>query len=140
MGSTRRNSIGEQIPVRPPGHDPINRLEETLESQDATGSPIHRLRGGSRGCVCINVEVTRYACPTGKLPRQISNDGRFLGAEMLGPRAEHLGHLLAWAHQSNMTVERILEMPFYHPVIEEGLRTALHDAHKQLRQPMQRAA
>jgi dihydrolipoamide dehydrogenase len=27
-----------------------------------------------------------------------------------------------------MTVERALEMPFYHPVVEEGLRTALRDA------------
>ncbi|MEE9159727.1 MAG: dihydrolipoyl dehydrogenase, partial [Gammaproteobacteria bacterium] len=67
-------------------------------------------------------------------------DGRLLGAEMFGPRAEHLGHLLAWAHQSNMTVEQMLEMPFYHPVIEEGLRTALRDAHKQLRQRVPRAA
>ncbi len=68
------------------------------------------------------------------------DDGRFLGAEMFGPRAEHLGHLLAWAHQSNMTIGQMLEMPFYHPVIEEGLRTALRNADKQLRQPMLRAA
>ncbi|HSS28512.1 MAG TPA: dihydrolipoyl dehydrogenase [Usitatibacter sp.] len=53
--------------------------------------------------------------------------GRFLGAEMAGPDAEHIGHLLAWALQSGLTVERMLEMPFYHPVIEEGLRTALRD-------------
>ena len=66
--------------------------------------------------------------------------GRFLGAEMFGPRAEHLGHLMAWAHQSTMTVGQMLEMPFYHPVIEEGLRTALRNAHKQLRKPMLRAA
>lgn len=68
------------------------------------------------------------------------DDGRFLGAEMFGPRAEHLGHLLAWAHQSNMTVEQMLEMPFYHPVIEEGLRTALRDARTQLRQRVLRVA
>ena len=40
---------------------------------------------------------------------------------------EHLAHLLAWAIQSGMTVTRALEMPFYHPVVEEGLRTALRD-------------
>lgn len=50
---------------------------------------------------------------------------KFLGAEMVGPRTEHIAHLLAWAHQMNMTVTQMLEMPFYHPVIEEGLRTAL---------------
>jgi dihydrolipoamide dehydrogenase len=57
---------------------------------------------------------------------------RFLGAEMIGPRAEHLAHLLAWACQSQMTVEQMLEMPFYHPVIEEGLRTALRDLKENL--------
>uniref|UniRef100_UPI0035A01992 FAD-dependent oxidoreductase n=1 Tax=Achromobacter insuavis TaxID=1287735 RepID=UPI0035A01992 len=54
--------------------------------------------------------------------------GRFLGAEMVGPSAEHIGHLLAWAVQQELTVAHMLEMPFYHPVIEEGLRTALRDA------------
>lgn len=50
---------------------------------------------------------------------------RFLGAEICGPRAEHLAHLLAWALQANMTVPDMLQMPFYHPVVEEGVRTAL---------------
>ncbi len=59
--------------------------------------------------------------------------GRFLGAEMLAPAGEHLAHLLAWALQNKMTVAQLLEMPFYHPVIEEGLRTALHDLHVKLR-------
>ncbi len=54
--------------------------------------------------------------------------GRFLGAEMAGPRAEHISHLLAWAHQQGLTVDQMLAMPFYHPVVEEGLRTALRDA------------
>ncbi|MCH7981771.1 MAG: hypothetical protein IID59_09720, partial [Proteobacteria bacterium] len=56
------------------------------------------------------------------------------------PRAEHLGHLLAWAHQSKMTFGQMLERPFYHPVIEEGLRTALRNVQQQLRKPMLRAA
>ncbi len=55
--------------------------------------------------------------------------GKFLGAEMVGPRAEHLAHLLAWSYQSNLTVAEMLERPFYHPVIEEGLRTALRLLH-----------
>jgi dihydrolipoamide dehydrogenase len=59
--------------------------------------------------------------------------GRFLGAEMLVPAAEHLAHLLAWALQNQMTVAQMLEMPFYHPVIEEGLRTALRDLDLKLR-------
>jgi dihydrolipoamide dehydrogenase len=59
---------------------------------------------------------------------------------MIGPDAEHLAHLLAWAIQSGMTVEKSLEMPFYHPVIEEGLRTALRDALAQLKLAKVRAA
>ncbi len=53
--------------------------------------------------------------------------GNLLGAEMLAPAAEHLAHLLAWALQNAMTIPQMLKMPFYHPVIEEGLRTALRD-------------
>ncbi|MDO9218561.1 MAG: dihydrolipoyl dehydrogenase [Lacisediminimonas sp.] len=61
--------------------------------------------------------------------------GRLLGAQMAGPRAEHLGHLLAWALQNDMTIGQMLRMPFYHPVIEEGLRTALKDARDQMSKP-----
>ena len=58
--------------------------------------------------------------------------GQFLGAELFGPAAEHMAHLLAWSVQQRMTVSDMLDMPFYHPVIEEGLRTALKDLHRQL--------
>ena len=53
--------------------------------------------------------------------------GRFLGAEMVAPAGEHLAHLLAWALQNRTTIEQMLGMPYYHPVLEEGLRTALQD-------------
>src|SRR5690606_6212554 len=58
--------------------------------------------------------------------------GRFLGAEMVGPAAEHIGHLLAWAVQVELTVHQMVEMPFYHPAIEEGVRTALREAASQV--------
>jgi dihydrolipoamide dehydrogenase len=53
--------------------------------------------------------------------------GRLLGAELIAPAGEHLAHLLAWAIHQKMTVFDALSMPFYHPVVEEGLRTALRD-------------
>jgi dihydrolipoamide dehydrogenase len=59
--------------------------------------------------------------------------GRFAGAEMLAPDAEHLAHLLAWALQNRMTIEQMLEMPYYHPTLEEALRTALRDVDAKLR-------
>jgi dihydrolipoamide dehydrogenase len=62
-----------------------------------------------------------------------TDDCTLLGAEMFGPAAEHMGHLLAWAVQQRMTVPQALAMPFYHPVLEEGLRTALRDLAATLR-------
>ena len=58
--------------------------------------------------------------------------GRFLGAEMFAPDGEHLAHLLSWALQNRMTIGEMLEMPYYHPVLEEGLRTALRDVNAKL--------
>ena len=55
------------------------------------------------------------------------DSGRLLGAEMCAPAAEHLAHLLALAIGQGLTVQDLLRLPFYHPVIEEGLRTALRD-------------
>lgn len=59
-------------------------------------------------------------------------DGRLLGAEMAGPSAEHFAHLLALAIGRGMTVHDVLRMPFYHPTLEEGLRTALRQIARQL--------
>lgn len=57
-----------------------------------------------------------YGCP---------RSGQFLGAELIAPKAEHLAHLLAWSVQQKLKVSAMLDMPFYHPVIEEGLRSGL---------------
>ena len=50
---------------------------------------------------------------------------RLLGAELCAPAAEHLAHLLALAIQRKLTVRQLLQLPFYHPTFEEGLRSAL---------------
>lgn len=52
-------------------------------------------------------------------------DGRLVGATLLCPGADHLGHLLAWAIEAEQTAHMLLERPFYHPTLEEGLKTAL---------------
>lgn len=56
-----------------------------------------------------------------------TKSGEILGAEMMGPQSEHLGHLISWVIDQKMTVNQVLALPFYHPVVEEGLRTALRD-------------
>ena len=53
--------------------------------------------------------------------------GRLLGSEMITVKGENLGHLLAWCIQKEMTVGEVLQMPFYHPVMEEALQAALYD-------------
>ena len=53
--------------------------------------------------------------------------GKLLGAEMVAAKGENLGHLLAWCIQQEMTVGQLLQLPFYHPVIEEALQAALYD-------------
>ncbi len=52
---------------------------------------------------------------------------------MIAPGGEHLAHLLAWALERELTVFQMLQMPFYHPVLEEGLRTALREAASRVR-------
>ena len=61
-------------------------------------------------------------------------NGEILGAELQAPDGEHLAHLLAWSISMKLTVFEALKMPFYHPVIEEGLRTALRDGASKLEQ------
>jgi len=61
-----------------------------------------------------------------------ARDGRVLGAEMVAPDAEHLIHLLAWSIQQGLTLDQMLQMPFYHPTVEEGLRSALQAARREL--------
>ncbi len=60
------------------------------------------------------------------------SDGLILGAEMCCPRAEHFAHEIAWAMERGMTVAEMIALPYYHPVVEEGLQNALHDAWSQL--------
>ena len=57
---------------------------------------------------------------------------KLLGAELFCPEAEHLAHLLAWLLDEDLTIHQILNKPFYHPTLEEGLRTALKHARRQL--------
>lgn len=52
-------------------------------------------------------------------------DGQLTGAELFAPGADHMAHLLCWAIQHKETAASLLEMPFYHPTLEEGLRSAL---------------
>lgn len=63
----------------------------------------------------------------GLLKVHADRDGTLVGAEMAMPGAEHVAHLIAWAVQEGMTAAHLLDRPFYHPTIEEGLKHALNE-------------
>lgn len=60
------------------------------------------------------------------------NTRKLLGAELFIESAEHMAHLLAWMISEEVTLDDILQKPFYHPTLEEGLRTAFKHARRQL--------
>jgi dihydrolipoamide dehydrogenase len=53
--------------------------------------------------------------------------GRLLGASMVAPQGEHLGHLLNWCMEQNLSVQQMVRFPFYHPVLEEAIQPVLRD-------------
>ncbi len=84
---------------------------------DLKGQGRLRMAGADRGLIRLYADARQ---------------GRLLGVELCCPHGEHLAHLLALAIQQGLTVRELLRMPFYHPVVEEGLRGALREAAGQL--------
>lgn len=62
---------------------------------------------------------------------------KILGASMVGPDAEYIAHILAVAITNDLSIKEVLDTPFYHPTILEGLRTALRDVQAQMSIPYQ---
>lgn len=121
----RRTAMG--IVFTEPNAATVGQRHEDLEHADViTGSASFARQGRAlimgRNAGLLNLYVQR-------------DNAQLLGAELVVPDGEHLAHLLAWAIQQQLKVDDLLQMPFYHPVIEEGLRSALQDARKQLPQP-----
>ena len=65
-------------------------------------------------------------------------DGRITGATLLGPGMDHIGHLIAWAVDRGETATSLLELPFYHPTFEEGLKSALRSICAAVHTPLPR--
>ena len=61
--------------------------------------------------------------------------GHLLGAELFAPSGEHMAHQLAWVISLGLDIHQVLSLPFYHPVMEESLRTAFRDAARQVETP-----
>ena len=54
-------------------------------------------------------------------------DGKLLGASIVAPEGEHLGHLVALAIDRGMDAETFADQPWYHPTVEEMLQQAARD-------------
>lgn len=55
------------------------------------------------------------------------DSGKLTGAALCLPGGEHIAHLVALAISQGCSPHDLLEMPFYHPTLEEGLKGALKE-------------
>lgn len=94
----------------------IARIGESENDGVITGTADFSDQGRARVEGVNNGVLTLYAA---------APDGRLIGADLFTPASEHLAHIIAWAVQNGQTATQLLEMPFYHPTIEEGLKSAL---------------
>ena len=95
------------------GDQPENRAEKTVSGvarYDDQGRA--RVEARAAGIAKLHADAT---------------DGRLVGATMVGPDIEHLAHAMAWLIESGTAAQDILELPFYHPTFEEGLKGALRE-------------
>jgi pyruvate/2-oxoglutarate dehydrogenase complex dihydrolipoamide dehydrogenase (E3) component len=58
--------------------------------------------------------------------------GEILGSSILGPRADDLAHLISLAMVKRVTVDEILDMPWYHPTLSEVILGIARDIRRQL--------
>lgn len=95
---------------------PVARIGKSEEDGVITGTADFSDQGRARVEGVNKGVLTLYAA---------APDGRLIGADLFTPASEHLAHIIAWAVQNGQTATQLLEMPFYHPTIEEGLKSAL---------------
>lgn len=103
--------IGERISQI----DPENTVSTVFELARNNGRAI--VNGTDKGVMVLAADKTSK---------------QLVAAELFVPDAEHMGHMLAWVMQQKLTVLEILRLPFYHPVMEEALQSALRNLAKQL--------
>ena len=96
---------------------PLAILGEGPDENTLTGCASYADQGRAKVEARAKGLVRLYAAP----------DGRLTGAELFCPGADHMAHLLVHAIQRGETASDLLNMPFYHPTLEEGLKSALRE-------------
>lgn len=121
-----KESPGRRVPLQITFTDPViakvGRLAEEIDEDMVTG--------------CVSFEDQGRARVMGENHGMLKvvarkKDNVVLGASIIAPAGEHMAHLLAMAVQQELTVAEFLRLPFYHPALEEGLRTALRQIDKE---------
>ena len=98
------------IAIVGPSFDKLDQTATAIGEASFEGNGRARIEGYAGGAIRVYAD---------------RSDGRLLGGAMVGPDAEHLGHLLAWAVDVDLKAHDALALPFYHPTVEEALRGAL---------------
>jgi dihydrolipoamide dehydrogenase len=62
--------------------------------------------------------------------------GIIAGATLFGPGMDHIAHFFAWAIERRETADTLLQLPFYHPTFEEGLKPALRAISEAVKSPV----
>jgi dihydrolipoamide dehydrogenase len=65
-----------------------------------------------------------------------ADTGVIARATLFGPGMDHIAHLIALAIQRRETADTLLQLPFYHPTFEEGLKPALREICEAVKSPV----
>ena len=104
----------------------IGRIAEDDDADSVIGTASYDDQGRAKVEAC-NAGLARFYADR--------RDGRLTGATMAGPAVEHSSHLIAWAIQSGWTATEVLDLPFYHPTFEEGMKDALRSICSEVHAP-----
>ncbi len=95
------------------GYNSLDPEQIVIGKARMSSGPRHEIYNDHRGMIQVYVD---------------KNNGTLLGAEIFGRGAEHMAHTLVLAIEHEMTVAEILQMPVYHPSLEEVMKAALNKA------------
>jgi dihydrolipoamide dehydrogenase len=105
---------------------PLAVIGEPKSDGTVTGSASYAEQGRAKVDACNGGLIRIYADRDG---------GAVTAAVLFGPAMDHIAHLFAWAIDRGETATKMLELPFYHPTFEEGLRPALRQICEAVRAP-----
>lgn len=97
---------------------PIAVIGEPPNNETVTGEASYLNQGRAKVEARNEGRIRIYAEP---------RSGKITGATLFGPAMDHIAHLLAWSIERGETAETLMSRPFYHPMIEEGIKPALRD-------------